>query len=88
MRSVDCKVEGGKMLRVDFEVEGGKIKDIKITGDFFIHPEEGIVLIENCLRGCRLEDCRRRLEEVVRKNGIKLIGFSVGDLCGCLGKGS
>ena len=39
---VDHKVPGGKMLRVRVIVreEGGKraIKELRITGDFFLHP--------------------------------------------------
>jgi hypothetical protein len=85
-KSVDYKVEGGKLLRIDFELEGDKIKSIKITGDFFVYPEEGILFIEDCLKGCKLEDCRERLEETIEKHGIKLVGFSVEDICRCLGE--
>jgi lipoate-protein ligase A len=83
-KSIDFKVKNGKLLRVDFELEDDKIKEIKITGDFFICPEEGILFIENCLKGCKLEDCRERLEETIEKYGIKLVGFSVEDLYKCL----
>ena len=84
MREVDYKVKGGKLLRIEYELEGNVIKDIKITGDFFIYPEEGILFIENCLKGCSLEDCKERLEEIIEKYKIKLVGFSVKDLCKCL----
>ena len=86
MKSIDYKVERGKLLRVDYKLEGDKIKEIKITGDFFIYPEEGIVLIEDCLKGCRIRDCTEALKKTVKEQGIKLIGFSVEDLCKCLNK--
>ena len=47
---VSKKIPNGKLLklRVDF---GKKINSITISGDFFIHPEEGIDLIEEALKG-------------------------------------
>lgn len=83
-KSIDYKVKNGKLLRIDFVLKENEIKDIKITGDFFIYPEEGILFIEDCLKGCNLNDCKKKLEESIKKNKIKLIGFSVEDICKCL----
>ena len=50
------KVPNGKLLRVSLDFEGGKIKAIKITGDFFMHPETGVELIESTLAGQEIDE--------------------------------
>jgi lipoate-protein ligase A len=50
--SADYKAEGGKLLRVRLTIGEGQpcqIRDIKITGDFFMHPEEAIERLEAML---------------------------------------
>lgn len=52
--NADYKAEGGKLLRVKLTLgEGqphtGQIRDIKIMGDFFMHPEEAIERLEAML---------------------------------------
>jgi len=48
---VTKKIEGGKLITLKIETDNGTIKDIKIYGDFFLHPEESITHIENNLKG-------------------------------------
>lgn len=43
------------LIRVDAEVENNIILDVRITGDFFIVPEDALLLLENHLRGVELE---------------------------------
>ena len=45
------KVPGGKMLRAAVRIEEKRIKEAKITGDFFLHPEERILEIEKSFIG-------------------------------------
>ena len=45
----------GKLLKIFLEDEGGKISNIKITGDFFLYPEERIEELEVALRGTAVE---------------------------------
>ncbi len=47
----ELKVKGGKLLRCSIEIENGKIKRARITGDFFMHPEEKIDDFEKMLEG-------------------------------------
>ncbi len=47
--SADYKVVGGKLLRVRLQVEEDVISSIKITGDFFMHPEAAIETLERML---------------------------------------
>jgi lipoate-protein ligase A len=43
------KIPEGKLVKIELEEEDGKIKKIKITGDFFMHPEEMIGTLEKNL---------------------------------------
>ena len=56
MGRAEYKVKGGKLIRVQLTAKDKKIKKIKITGDFFLHPEEVIEDIERTLEGCILDE--------------------------------
>ena len=49
-------LKSGKLIRVSAIFEGDRIRDIKITGDFFLHPEERIEEIEQSLRNRRIDE--------------------------------
>ncbi|HKK54169.1 MAG TPA: hypothetical protein VJ926_01480 [Patescibacteria group bacterium] len=80
MEKIDYKVEGGKFLRIQVDIKASVIKDIKIRGDFFIYPETAIFQIENFLKEKNIEDFVPLLSEFIKKENIKIIGFSVYDL--------
>jgi len=78
---VEFKVPGGKLIAAEAEAEGGRIVRVKITGDFFMHPEEAIEELEVSLTG--VPEDERSLEEAVNGffggRSIELIGVSPGD---------
>ena len=77
----EYKVKGGKLIKVALEVEGDVIKSAKIYGDFFLYPEDAIELIEQALKGVRLDsDFERIITEAVKRSGAELLGFSVNDI--------
>jgi lipoate-protein ligase A len=45
----EYKVEGGKLVKAQVEKGDGWILRVKITGDFFIHPEEFLEELEEAL---------------------------------------
>lgn len=71
------KVPGGKLIRVKVYYDD-VITDISITGDFFLHPEEGIENIESSLFGINVDDGEEKIasiiNEVIKENNIELIG--------------
>jgi hypothetical protein len=77
MRTAEEKVPGGKLVRVTVR-PGGRIE---VSGDFFLHPEEGITLIENAL--CRLDgtepvvEIERLLNRLITDADIELLGVDV-----------
>ncbi len=82
--SAEMKVRGGKFVRVRIAHEGGVVFEIHFTGDFFVHPEEGLESIERSLVGLRVpstvENVERILNEVLANERITVIGFSSADL--------
>lgn len=45
------KIQGGKLVCIEVLADKGLISRVKITGDFFLHPEERIEKLENALIG-------------------------------------
>ena len=77
------KVPGGKLLRV--AVEGGsRIEKISITGDFFLHPEESLAMIEKSLTGksfnTSVENYAEDISEVLYQWEANFVGVSPQDI--------
>ena len=49
LRTSDFKAPGGKLVRIRLREEKGLIHSIKITGDFFLVPEESLGRLETML---------------------------------------
>ncbi len=81
MGRVEFKVPGGKLIAAEAEAEGGRIVRVKITGDFFMHPEETIEELEGSLTGVAVTE--GSLKEAVNGffggRSIELIGVSPED---------
>jgi len=76
------KIPNGKLLKVKIEHNDNKIKSIKITGDFFIYPEEAIDKIEKELIDIKLERIIvfEKLNEIVNNDNIEFIGLNIDGL--------
>ena len=45
----ELKIPGGKLVVVDFDVIEGRFRNVVISGDFFVYPEEEHPVIANAL---------------------------------------
>ncbi len=45
------KLPGGKLVRVDVDVVNGELRDVVVSGDFFLYPEESLEQITGALIG-------------------------------------
>ena len=74
------KEKGGKLVQVRVEVDEDKVKNVKITGDFFLHPEEVLEEIEESFVGVRVFEEEKtileRLRRVIEEREAILVGFS------------
>jgi lipoate-protein ligase A len=77
------KVREGKLVKVEVECDGF-IKKIKITGDFFLHPEDALETIEKNILGlgkdASAEAIASRINEIVEANDVQMIGISTESL--------
>ncbi|WP_174590259.1 hypothetical protein [Methanocella conradii] len=70
---METKVPGGKLVRMALDKEGR----VRISGDFFIYPEEGLEAIEDALSGLEGGDAMAVLSELVNNMGIELVGLDI-----------
>ncbi|MFQ5620369.1 MAG: lipoate protein ligase C-terminal domain-containing protein, partial [Candidatus Nanoarchaeia archaeon] len=74
------KVPGGKVVEIIVDVLDGIITDLQITGDFFVHPEEGIGDLERCLINQSVKEndmvLLNRINETVVEKELKLVGVT------------
>lgn len=77
-RFAEKKVPGGKLVQVRVEESGGEIRDVSLTGDFFIYPESERKTIELALVGksaeATAEDYAESIEKALDPN-TELLGF-------------
>jgi lipoate-protein ligase A len=59
--SADYKAPGGKMVRVRLTEKDGRIETLKISGDFFLVPEESLSKLEKMLVDTRLDEGELKL---------------------------
>jgi lipoate-protein ligase A len=74
------KEEGGLIrtaVRVDLRKK--KIKDLMITGDFFIHPRRAVYDLEAALKDTAIKDLEFRVEDFFKTNRVEIMGLSPGD---------
>lgn len=73
------KVKEGKLVKAEIEYEGA-IRNIKITGDFFLHPEETLEKIEQSMIGLKkdadMEAIVLKIQRIAEANDAVMIGIS------------
>ena len=62
----EYKTPGGKLIAVDFEVEDGRLRDVRVTGDFFLYPEEALADLTDALDGLSIDLAESEIAEQVR----------------------
>jgi len=81
VRLADYKAPGGKLVRIRLKEEHGQIRSVKITGDFFLIPEESLGKLEKMLEDAPLREAELRLlvERFFRGTGAQGLGVSKDD---------
>ena len=77
------KVPNGKLVRIKVDYDT-IINSIQITGDFFLHPEDTIELLEKSVTGASATSdvafFKNNFETVIKKSNATLIGVTTDDL--------
>ncbi len=73
------KVKEGKLVKAEIEYDGA-IRNVKITGDFFLHPEETLEKIEQSMIGLKkdtsVESMVLNIRRVAEAHDAMMIGIS------------
>ncbi len=73
------KVKEGKLVKVELEYDNAIMK-IKITGDFFLHPEDILEKIEKSMLGAEkdagMEAIASKIQKTMDAQGAQMIGIS------------
>jgi lipoate-protein ligase A len=73
------KVREGKLVKVEVEY-GEVIRNLRITGDFFLHPEEILEKIEKSLLGLKknagIETFASEIRKIMETHDAQMIGVS------------
>ncbi len=80
MKTANLRTQKG-VLEVEFSIKEESIAEIKITGDFFIYPEEGIEFLEQALQNTFLENdsLEKRIAEIYDQYSLSTPGISIKD---------
>jgi hypothetical protein len=79
MGKAEYKVPGGKLLYAETETKNGMLLNAKISGDFFMHPEESILQLEEKLEGQPIYNIDHVLRTFLKSNNITLFGVDPDD---------
>jgi lipoate-protein ligase A len=74
----EFKVPGGKLVVADFRVADGALVDVRISGDFFLYPDEALQWINSALTGAPADEDAASLARRVRMilgPEVQLVGF-------------
>ena len=74
----ELKVPKGKLLRVRFSIDDSRIRDIRFTGDFFLHPEEALKDLESALKGkpANMKTLEQEIVDFFKRSRCTLIGVT------------
>ncbi len=75
--SVSYKVKGGKLIKVRLVKDKDLIRNIRIFGDFFIHPEESIDILEDSLKNVTLSEAEKKILDFFKN--VELVGATAED---------
>ena len=80
--TADYKAPGGKLVRVRLREEHGVIRSVKITGDFFLVPEESLPKLEKMLEDVPIQEKELRLlvDRFFRGTGAQGLGITPDDI--------
>ena len=65
-RHGEYKIPQGKLVAVDLCVVGGRLRDVHLSGDFFLEPPDTLEAINAALEGLPREAISQQLQQAVR----------------------
>lgn len=79
----EFKVPAGKLVVVDLATDAGRLRDVRVSGDFFLEPDDALLDIDDALIGAPADstaaDLTARIERALPA-GTVMYGFSPRDV--------
>ncbi len=86
----DYKTVGGKLVTVDFDLHDGHLRNVQVSGDFFLYPEEALGDIRDALEGLPASTEEEGIAELVGAAvgpDVEMVGFSPEAVAKAVGRG-
>ena len=82
LRKSSYKIPGGKLVKIKLGISSGKIAEVKVLGDFFLHPEETLLKIEDSLVGSSSDETsiENTIAQTLTESNATLIGATAADI--------
>ena len=78
LTQITHKTPGGKLIRLQVEYGEYAVQRVRITGDFFLHPEESVGDLEAALvnfsRDMEVERLQEKMDRALAMRSAQLIG--------------
>ena len=75
------KPTGGKLLKIAYRREGSKVLEFSLRGDFFMHPETALEVLEDKVLSLDLDkNFVQELKVFLTEQNIQLFGFTAENL--------
>ena len=79
IRRGEFKTPGGKLIAVEFDASDGSLRNVVVTGDFFLYPEDALDRLSGALEGAPAsltrQDYASRIGTALG-GGVELLGSS------------
>ena len=75
----EYKVPGGKLVAGDVDEDGGRLASVRVSGDFFLEPDEALERIEAALTGLSTDSSVAQLTAAIDAaldSSVTLVGFT------------
>lgn len=75
----EYKTMGGKLVIVDFEIHHDELRNVSVSGDFFLEPAEALEQINRAIEGLPVAVSQEILATVILDSldpDVEMIGFS------------
>lgn len=72
----EFKTPGGKLVTADFEVRDGRLAGVRISGDFFLYPDDALATIDAALEGAPPDADFAALIAAALPPDVEMLGFS------------
>lgn len=80
LRHGEYKIPGGKLVVVDLHIADGCLRDVRLSGDFFMEPPEALDAIDAAIEGLPWDAGQERLMAAVQSalsDEVMMYGLTV-----------